>query len=173
MSYLDFVVQPFNLPFLAAVGAGLGLLLYARSSDRDLFLLHAGLLSLGIAGLTVNGAVHDFALGDPAGHFPRVLAGSLVLAALATGAGKWIRDRFFPPIRQVRFNEPGLDGVEARVVSERVEAEPGSGRAQWHDGEGALHLVVCHTEEGSVGFGRTVRLEEFDDEHDSYRVSPV
>lgn len=173
MSYAEFLLQPYNLVFLAAVTAGFAVLLYARSSDRDLFLVHAGLLTVGIAGLTVNGAVHDFGLGDPAAHFPRVLFASLVLAALATGAARWVRDRFFPPIRQVRFNERGLDGVEAKVVSQRVEPVPGSGRAQWHDGEGALHLVVCHTVDGSVGFGGTVRLEEFDDEHDSYRVSPV
>lgn len=173
MSYPEFLLQPYNLVFVAATVAGLGVLLCARSSERDLFPVHAGLLALGIAGLTVNGAVHDLHLGDPAALFPRALAVSVVLAGLATGVAKWIRDRFFPPIRRVYFNERGLDGVEAKVVSERVEPRPGSGRAQWHDGEGSLHVVLCHTIEGSVGFGRTVRLEAFDDENESYRVRPV
>lgn len=174
MSYLDFLLESFNLVYLAASGAGTGTLAYARWARRhDLFRVHAGLLSFGVAGLTVNGAVHDFALGDPARLFPWTLLVSLLLAAAATVTGKWVRDRFFPPIRDVLFNRPGLEGVEAKVVSRRVEPEPGSGRAQWHDGEEALHLVACHTEEGTVAFGRTVRLEEFDDEHESYRVRRV
>lgn len=173
MSYLDFLLQPFNLVYVAAVAAGLGVLLWARRSGRDLFVVHAGLIALGIAGLTVNGAVHDLELGDPGDLFLRSLVVAAVLAAAATVAGRWIRDRFFPPIRRVMFNERGLEGVEAKVVSQRVEPEPGSGRAQWHDGDDVLHLVSCHTGGGSVGFGRTVRLEEYDDEHDSYRVRAV
>lgn len=174
MSYLDFLLEPYNLVYLAAACAGLGVLLYARWARRaDLLPIHTGLMSLGVAGLTVNGAVHDLALGDPARLFPWTLLISLALAATVTGAGKWVRDRFFPPIRDVHFNEAGLEGVDAKVVSRRVGTEPGSGRAQWHDGEEVLHLVACHTVEGTVGFGSTVRLEEFDHDNDSYRVRPL
>ena len=173
MSYLDFLLEPYNLVYLASLGAGGIVLLWARAARRDLFRVHAGLIALGIAGLTVNGAVHDLRLGDPGELFVRSALVALVLAALGTVAAGWIRDRFFPPIREVAFNERGLEGVEAKVVSRRVEADPGSGRAQWHDGDRVLHLVACHTSEASVGFGRTVRLEEYDDEHDSYRVRPV
>lgn len=174
MSYLRFLLEPYNLVYLAAAAVGAGLLLYARAARRDdLFTVHAGLLALGVAGLTVNGAVHDLSLGDPARLFPRTLLISLALAAGVTAAGKWARDRFFPPIRDVHFNELGLEGVDAKVVSRRVGTEPGSGRAQWHDGEEVLHLVACHTGEGTVRFGSTVRLEEFDHENDSYRVRPL
>lgn len=173
MSYLDFLLRPFNLVYLGALAAGLAVLVWARTGKRDLFRVHAGLIALGIAGLTVNGAVHDLELGDPGELFLRSSVVAVVLALLATGAAAWIRDRFFPPIRTVLFNERGLEGVEAKVVSRRVEPEPGSGRAQWHDGDAALHLVACHTREGSVGFGRTVRLEEYDEESDSYRVRSV
>lgn len=173
MSYLEFLVRPFNLVFLASAAAGVAVLLLARSRERDLFLVHAGLLAFGVAGLTLTGAVHDFRLGPPGERLPEILAASVVLAAGAAFGARWIRDRFFPPVRDVRFNEPGLEGVEARVVSDGVDEAPGSGRAHWHDGEGALHLVACHSDGDRIGFGENVRLEEYDDEHGSYLVRPV
>lgn len=173
MSYLDFLAEPYNLAFLGSAVAGVAVLLVSRRSSRDWILVHAGLIALGVVGLTLNGAIHDLGLGDPAGRFPQVLAASLPAAVVVAFAARWVRDRFFPPVRSVRFNEPGLEGVEARVVSRGVDEAPGSGRAQWHDGEGVLHLVTCHTADGSIGFGTSVRLEEFDDEHGSYLVRPL
>lgn len=173
MSYLEFLARPYNLVFLALGAAGVVVLFAARRREEDLFLLHAGLIALAVAGLTVNGAIHDLALGDPAERFPEVLGISVVIAAAAAGVGRLVRDRFFPPVRKVHFNERGLEGVEARIVSRSVDPEPGSGRAHWHDGEGGLHLVSCHTAEGRLEFGSTVRLEAFDDEHGSYLARPV
>lgn len=173
MSYLEFLQRPFNLLFLAAGGGGLVVLLVSRRSDRDLFLVHVGLLAFSVAGLTLTGAVHDLRLGSPAARLPEIVALSALLAAGTAAGGRWLRDRYFPPVRHVRFNRPGLEGVEARVVSDGVDETPGSGRAQWHDGEGSLHLVACHAAEGRIEFGAIVRLEEFEDDHGSYRVRPI
>lgn len=170
MSYFEFLLQPFNLPFLVASAAGLVVLAVSGRVRRDLFLVHTGLLAFGLAGLTFTGAIHDLQLGSPAGRLPELYGlAALVAAGVALG-GRRLRDRFFPPVREVLFNRPGLEGAEARVVSDGVDEEPGSGRAHWHDGEGSLHLVACHSAEGRIGFGDTVRLEEYDDEHGSYRV---
>lgn len=173
MSYFEFLGRPFNLPFVGALVLGLAVLVANRRVSPDLFYGHAWLLALAVTGLTLNGAIHDLRLGDPAGRFPAVLVISGLVAGAAAFAARRIRDRLFPPVETVRFNEPGLEGAEARVVSRRVEEDPGSGRAQWHDGEGVLHFVTCHTASGSVGFGTTVTLEEFDDEHGSYLVRPT
>ena len=173
MSYLEFLARSYNLVFLALGVLGAGILWWSRRREEDLFLAHAGLIALAVAGLTLNGAIHDLALGDPADRFPAVLGLSVVIAAAAAGVGRLVRDRFFPPVREVHFNERGLEGVEARIVSRSVDGEPGSGRAHWHDGDGGLHLVTCHTDEGRLEFGTTVRLEAFDDEHGSYLVRPT
>lgn len=173
MSYLEFLQRPFNLVFVAAAAAGLVVLAVSQRTERDLFPVHVGLLAFGAAGLTLTGAIHDLGLGSPADRLPEVLALSGLVAWGAAVGLRRLRDRFFPPVRDVLFNQPGLEGVEARVVSDGVEQTPGSGRAQWHDGEGALHLVSCHTAEGRIAFGQTVRLEEYDDDHGSYRVRPV
>lgn len=173
MTYLEFLARPYNVVFLAVGALGAAVLVASRRREEDLFLLHAGLIALAVAGLTLNGAIHDLALGDPADRFPAVLGLSVVIAAAAAGVGRLVRDRFFPPVREVHFNERGLEGAEARIVSRSVDTTPGSGRAHWHDGEGGLHLVSCHTAEGRLEFGSTVRLEAFDDDHDSYRVRPL
>ena len=173
MSYLEFLLRPFNLPFLGATAAGVVVWIAARRAGRDLILVRAGLLAFGVIGLTLTGAVHDLRLGSPAGRLPQILVGSALLATAAAFGFRALRDRFFPPVRDVRFNEPGLEGAEARVVSDGMDETPASGRAHWHDGEGALHLVACHSASGRIGFGENVRLEEYDDEHGSYRVRPV
>lgn len=173
MSYLEFLARPFNLPFLGAIVAGAAAWIAARRTGRDLILVRAGLVAFGVVGLTLTGAVHDLQLGSPGGRLPEIVAASTLTAAAAAWGFRALRDRFFPPVRDVRFNEPGLEGVEARVVSDGVDEAPGSGRAHWHDGEGALHLVACHSASGRIGFGESVRLEEYDDEHGSYRVRPL
>lgn len=173
MSYLEFLGRPYNVVFLVTGAVGVVVLVLGRGREKDLFLVHAGLIALAFAGLTLNGAIHDLGLGDPADRFPTVLGLSVVIGAAGAGVSRLVRDRFFPPVQSVHFNDRGLEGVEARVVSRSVEAEPGSGRAHWHDGEGGLHLVSCHTSEGRIGFGKTVRLETFDEEHHSYLVQRV
>lgn len=173
MSYLEFLLRPFNLVFVGAVVAGLAVLALSRAAERDLVLAHAGLIAFGVVGLTLTGAVHDLRLGSPGERLPEILVVSAAAAVAGSLGVRWLRDRFFPPVRDVQFNQPGLEGVEARVVSDGVDETPGSGRAHWHDGEGKLHLVSCHSASGRIGFGATVRLEEYDDEHRSYRVRPV
>ena len=63
--------------------------------------------------------------------------------------------------------------MEARVVTRAAGPAAGSGRAQWQDDEGNLHIVHVHTAEGELGFGRRIRLECFDPETESYLVSTV
>lgn len=169
MSYLEFLVEPHNLVFLGAAAAGVAV--HLASGDRDLFRPAAGLVALGVWGLTLTGAVHDLRLGGIADRFPEVLLGAVCLAALSAWGAGALRDRFFPPVDEVHFNEPGLEGAEGRVVSRDVGEAPGSGRAQWHGGDGHMHLVQCHTAGEVLRFGTRVRLEEFDDEAKSYRVS--
>jgi len=173
MSYLEFLARPQNLVFLAAAAAAAALYLVERVGDRDLFRIRVGLVALAVTGLTLNGAIHDLSLGALPELFPRVVAISVPVAVAAAWAIHRLRERLFPRVRRVRFNEPGLTGVEARVVSRRVDSDPGSGRAHWHDGEGVLHIVRCHTEGGSIGFGKKVRLEEFRGEEGSYRVRTI
>jgi len=170
VSYGEFLLQWYNLLFLATGLAGLGLALFGRSRSRGALPLAATTLSTAVAGLTLNGAVHDLRLGDPADHFWWVLPAALVLgSALGWGFSR-ARDRWFPPVEGVRLNPPGQEGAEARVVSSSVEEEPGSGRAQWQDEDGVLTMVKCHTAEGSMKFGARVRLEEYDEAGDSYLV---
>ncbi len=73
----------------------------------------------------------------------------------------------------MRFNRPGHEGVEARLVTRGAGPEPGSGRAQWQDGEGTLHIVHVHTSGEDVGFGRRVLLDRFDEASESYLVTAL
>lgn len=173
MSYLEFLGRPYNLAFLALGLAALAIRVADARADRDLFAWFAGSLAACIVGLTINGAIHDLALGDPAESFPLVLGVSLAAAIPVGWGAARVRRRLFPPVESVRFNEPGHRGVEARIVSREVGDAPGSGRAQWHDGEGGLHMVRCHTRDGTLRFGSKVRLEAFDEEQESYLVSTV
>lgn len=173
MSYWEFLVQPYNLPFLALGVVGVAVLLANRRSARDLFRLSAGLVAAGVLGLTLNGAVHDLALGDIGSRFPLVLVLALVLSVPVAWACGRLRDRFFRSPERVLWNAPGLEGREAKVVSRRVQSTPGSGRAQRHDPDGTMHLVRCHTSEASLGFGHQIRLMEYDDDEKSYLVEPL
>lgn len=171
-AYLEFLAEPYNLAFLAAGVAAVVVHGVGRRTDGDTFPWVVALVALAVSGLTLNGAVHDLGLGDPAGRFPVVLVLSVVLTLPVTGAVTWLRNRYFPPVDAIRLHAPGLEGVEGRVISERVTEGPASGRAQWHDGEGVLHVFRCHTEEGSVGFGKKVAVVAHDEEEDSYLVKP-
>lgn len=171
MSYGEFLLQWYNLVFLATGTLGAAVALTGRSREgRDRFLPAAAALATALVGLTLNGAIHDLRLGDPASHFWWVLPVSL-LAGGASGLGlRWARNRWFPPVRGVRLNPPGQEGAEAKVVSSSVDEAPASGRAQWQDEDGILTLVKCHTREGEMGFGAEVRLESRDEEEESYLV---
>lgn len=172
MAYLEFLVQPYNLVFLAAAIAGVAVHMVGRRTGHETFPWVVALVTLALAGLTLNGAVHDLGLGDPGGRFPVVLLLSLLLTLPVTGGLTWLRNRYFPPVEAIRLHAPGLEGVEGRVISKRVTEGPASGRAQWHDGDGVLHVFRCHTEEGSVGFGKKVEVVAHDEEEDSYLVVP-
>lgn len=177
MSYWEFLGQWYNLAFLLLGLSGVGLWLVGRFR-RDGAGRGAGIASSVVAGtlvasavggLTINGAMHDLALGDPAPRFPIVLAASLVVGFLVARGYRRLARRYFPPVHGVRIDSPDLAGLEARIVSKNVGHEPRSGRAQLQSGD-VLHLVHCHTEKEGVRFGRTVRLVEFDGANGSYLV---
>lgn len=170
MTYIEFLGRWYNLVFLLAGAGGLGCAIWGRVKGRDLFRPAATLVITAVTGLTWNGTIHDLGLGSLAPRFPYVLMGS---AAAGWLAGRWLwrfRARHFRPISAVRFNRAGHEGVEARLVTRGAGAQPGSGRAQWQDDEGILHIVHVHTDGEEIGFGRRVRLEWFDTGAGSYRV---
>ena len=178
MAYLRFLGEWYNLVWVGAVCAGL-LLGLARSREAA-----AGprtspgvfLLATGIAGLTLNGAIHDFRVGSLERWFP-------LAAGLALGAG-WViarvasefRRRWFPPVRAVAFNQPGLEGEDAVVLT--ADLVPGRiGRARHRDESGTSHILRIHVadggEAGTLRFGGRVRLGEFDPDRRSYPVEPI
>lgn len=169
MSYVEFLGQWYNVGFLLLGGLGVTTWIAGRLGRARKPLLAGTLMGSAVAGLTINGAVHDLALGDPAAGFPLVLAASLIVAFLFARGCRALSHRYFPPVRGVEIDSPDLSGMEARVVSRDVGSDPRSGRAQWQAG-GTLHLVHCHTAEEGVRFGRTVRLVEYDPDLASYRV---
>lgn len=173
MTYFEFLARWYNVVFLALGAGGLLCAAWGRMRGRDLFRPAATLVVIAVTGLTWNGAIHDLQLGDPGPRFPYVLIGS-VLAGWLAGRWLWrIRARHFRPISAVRFNREGHEGVEARLVTRAAGAIPGSGRAQWHDAEGTLHVVHVHTSGEEIGFGRRVVLDQFDSSVESYLVTAL
>lgn len=173
MRYLEFLGQWYNLAFLLAGALGLVCAVWGRLSGRDFFRPAATLLVTAVAGLTWNGTIHDLGLGSPAPRFPYVLIGS---AAAGWLAGWWLarfRARHLRPITAVQFNRPGHEGTEARLVTRGAGPEPGSGRAQWQDDDGTLHVVHVHTAGEGIGFGRRVLLGPFDPGLESYLATAV
>jgi hypothetical protein len=173
MSYLQFLARWYNLAFLALALVGLASLAWTRLGGVNRFREGIALLVAAIAGLTCNGAIHDLGLGSPGTRFPYVLGGSALLGWMLSGAVTRFRNRHLRPISAVRFNRSGHEGTEARLVSRATGPKPGSGRAQWQDEEGALHIVHVHTEVEELGFGRRVILGDFDAVSESYRVRTV
>ncbi|MFQ5746849.1 MAG: hypothetical protein ACE5HF_06470 [Gemmatimonadota bacterium] len=171
MSYLAFLARWYNLVFLGLAAAGLLWTPLARRRDWPAAGLRGGLLAASFVGLTWNGALHDLGLGSPGSRFPLVLPLSVGAGFLLARGLRALGHRLLPPIRGVVVNRPGLTGARARVVSPFVGPEPGSGRAQWQDPDGVLHLVRCHTAGGSLAFGARVVLGEFDASADSYAIS--
>ena len=172
MSYLEFLTQWYNLVFVAVGLTGAACALWGRLTGRDFFRYVAGLISTAVVGLTWNGAIHDLGLGSPALRFPLVLIVSAAAGVLLAALLGRLRDRYLRPVTSVRFNRPGLEGSHARIVTREAGPEPGSGRAQWQDSDGVLHIVHVHTDGIEMGFGRRIELGEYDPESESYLAIP-
>lgn len=173
MTYFEFLSRWYNLAFLGLGFAGLAGLGSVRLGRSGRSREAVALLVAAIAGLTWNGAIHDLGFGSPGPRFPYVLGGSLLLGWIVSGWVVSFRNRHLRPISAVRFNRAGHEGAEARLVSRSTLSIPGSGRAQWQDEEGTLHIVHVHTGGEELGFGRRVILGEFDAGCESYRVRAV
>lgn len=171
MSYLAFLARWYNLVFLGLALAGLAWAPLARRKGWPALGLRGILAGTALVGLSWNGAIHDLGLGSPAPRFPLVFAASLGAGFILARAVRALRRKLFPPIRGIAVNRPGLTGARGRIVSRFVGTEPGSGRAQWQDPEGVMHIVRCHTSAGSVRFGARVVLGDFDDATGSYLLA--
>ncbi len=170
MSYLDFLTRWYNLSFLFLVLAGLGVGWKGRLRKRRASAVSLGLVAAGIVGLTINGALHDLGIEGYERRFPAVLAGAILIGGLIGMLVTRARRRLFPAVEGMAFTVPGLEGSKARIVSREVVAEPASGRAQWRDEDGVMHIVRVHTREGTLPFGREVRLVSYDERGRSYLV---
>jgi hypothetical protein len=177
VTYVEFLGQWYNAVFLLLGALGVtiwivGRVRKGRPDSGHKTVVTGTLIGAAVVGLTINGAVHDLALGDPAARFPLVLATSAIVAFLLARGYRRLAQRYFPTVRDVRIDSPDLSGLEARVVSRNIGREPRSGRVQRQTGD-TLHLVHCHTSEEGVRFGRTVRLVEYEPALGSYRVERV
>lgn len=188
MAYLRFLLEWYNLPWLLAVGAGLLVMAERRRRRRaaasGFRSATSGpsvspsvlLVAAGIAGLTLNGALHDFRL-DPVGRwFPLVAVLSLTAGWLIAWGGSRLRHRWFPHVGAVAFNQPGLEGEEAVVLSADLGPDR-IGRARHRDEAGVSNIVRVHVVEGAepgrFRFGQRVRLGTFDPERRSYPIAPL
>lgn len=178
MAYLRFLGEWYNLVWVGAICAGLLLVMVPRSRRPDGPRTSPGgvLITAGVAGLTINGALHDFRLGPIERWFPFVALLALASGWLVAAGAARLRHRWFPPVRAVAFNRPGLEGEEAVVLSTNLA--PGRvGRARHRDDTGTSHILRVHlVESGSVStprFGHRVRLGAFDPDRRSYPVEPV
>jgi hypothetical protein len=169
MSYVEFLGQWYNAVFLLLGALGVATWIAGRLGAVRMAGVTGTLIGSAVAGLTINGAYHDLALGDPAAAFPFVLAASVIAGFLFVWGYRSLSHRYFPAVRGVEIDSPNLGGMEARVVSRNVGSDPRSGRAQ-RQADGTLHLVHCHTSQEGLRFGRTVRLVEYEPVLDSYRV---
>ena len=171
MSYAEFLLQWYNLPFVASIigGGVLGLLRHRTELSQ----WSPGLFILGIAGLTLNGAVHDLALGSPASRFPVVFAISVTLTVGLIAFGRRMSRRLFPQVTGVTWNQAGLDGSAAQIVTPTGGAASPFGRARVRDEDGVSHVVRVQADGPSLRFGRRVRLGSFDESTESYPVEPV
>jgi hypothetical protein len=194
VTYLQFLGEWYNLPWLAAVGAGLLLAMRGRlagrarpSADGAPEAPRPGslaprtspavlLVAAGILGLTLNGAIHDLRLGPVGGRFPLVAAISLGAGWLLAWGGPRLRHRVAPPITGLAFNRTGLQGGEAVVLSAGANSD-GTARARHRDEAGVAHIVRIHASEPAdaegLRLGCTVRLGAFDEERGSYPATPV
>lgn len=185
MNYFEFLVQPYNLLWLAAAVGGLIALAFGgRRGHRALnpegrippvrTSIRILLLVAGLVGLTINGALHDLRL-DPIGpRQPLVATVSLAAAWLLAWGGPRLRRRMFPPVTAVKFNEPGLEGAEAVVLSRGIGPNDEPGRARHYAEDGVSHIVrVAPAGRHSLRFGMKVTLGRFDDAKRAYSATPV
>jgi len=170
VNYLEFLARWYNLPFLALVLAGLAVGLAGRLRRRRTTGVSTGLVVAGIVGLTWNGALHDLGLNGYERRFPVVLASAALIGAIIGITLDRARRRLFPAVEGLAFTVPGLEGSPARIVSREVGPEPASGRAQWRDEDGVMHIVRVHSGDESLPFGREVRLLTYDARARSYLV---
>ncbi|MCL7926420.1 MAG: hypothetical protein M8841_01425 [marine benthic group bacterium] len=173
MNYLEFLARWYNLPFLLFIAAGVLTGILRRVTRRRGTAVSTGLVAAGVVGLTWNGALHDLGIGDYEDRFALVLAASAMIGTLFGWSVQRARSKLFPAVEGLAFTVAGLEGTEARMISREVDQEPGSGRAQWRDSDGVMHLVRVHTPDSGIRFGRSVRLVEYDAESRSYRVEGV
>lgn len=175
MAYLRFLGEWYNLTWVGAVCAGLLLVAFRRRELSDGPRTSPGivLVAAGVLGLTLNGALHDFRIDPIARWFPLVAVLALGAGWLVARSASRFRHRWFPPVRAVAFNQPGLEGAEAVVLS--ADLEHGRiGRARHRDEAGTSHILRVHLAEeeeaGALRFGGRVRLGTFDPERRSYPV---
>ncbi len=188
MSYLTFLVQWYNWPYLA------GLLLLAASLARPaalvglgsrlggwlgvggasgLSVLRAFSVSLALVGLTLNGGLHDYwPAAQERGFLPGFVVTLLIAAAVARWVGRIVEEHF-PEIKAVSWGARGLSGHEGRVVSRVVSADYRAGRAQVAGDEETVHIVMCKTRGDEIPFGAMVALGEYDEADGRYYVEPV
>ncbi|MDH3297071.1 MAG: YqiJ family protein [Gemmatimonadota bacterium] len=172
MSYLSFLGEWYNLPFVGVALAGV--VIGVRSTRRPRPDIRAGAAFLtGIAGLTINGAIHDLSVGSPAERFPLVILSAVTLGVGLTLGGSLILRRLFPRVTGVTWNEPGLEGSIAQIVTATAGPDSPAGRARVRDDDGVVHVVRIHAPGASLRFGRQVRLGPFDASRSSYPVEPV
>lgn len=193
MTYLQFLGQWYNLPWLAAVGAGLWIGFRAgrgrragaagaaelpeRPGSRGPSTSPAtALVTAGVVGLTLNGAIHDLRLGSAGTRFPLVALLSLAVGWFLAWGGARLRYRLAPPVTGLAFNRPGLEGSEA-VVTVAGVAVDGTVRARLRDDAGVAHIVRVQARDGQgtadLRFGSRIRLGAFDAERGSYDATPL
>ncbi len=177
MSYLAFLLQWYNWPYVAgfvvgvlsfvptpglgATGRAIGHRLGVSRVSGQVIVRVFG-FALGVLGLTFNGALHDYwPAWQERGFLPGLIA-SAVLAAVMTRSIARLFERHFPEIKAVGWGSPHLEGREARVVSRVVSPDYRAGRAQLMGEDKTLHVVLCKTKEGEIPYGAAVLLGEYD-----------
>ncbi len=185
MSYLGFLTQWYNWPYLAALavtvlsftpGSLAGHIGQPLASWLKLERVSGRLLArvfsvvVGVLGLTVNGALHDYLAASQERGFLPGLVFTLVVAALVTRSVGRLFERQFPEIKALGWGAADLTGREARVVSKVVSPDYAAGRAQVMDDDGTLHIVLCKAREEEFPYGSLVELGEYDAEDRRYFV---
>ncbi len=127
-------------------------------------------VAVGVVGLTVNGALHDYwPAQQERGFLPGLLLTVVLSAAVTRGVGR-LFERHFPEIKAVGWGATDLAGREGRVVSRKVSPDYRAGRAQVMEENGTLHMVLCKTHEDELQYGALVVLTEYDVEDRRYYV---
>ena len=160
------------MPYVVAIAVGAAMV-FRQHRQRRSGWIAAAIFLAGIAGLTLNGAIHDLALGSPANRFPLVFTLAIMVGIGVAFAVSRVLRRAFPPVTGVTWNEPGLEGSVAQIVTSTAGKDSPSGRARVRDTDGVVHVVRIHAPGGSLRFGRKVRLGPFDDSRSAYPVEPL